>query len=219
MSQSARKPRKSPGPGGVSPGGADGPPFGAAYYERHYGREATRVHGPKEIGHLATMIMSYVAWLGGTVESVLDVGAGVGLMRDHFRERYPEVRYRSLEVSAYAAERYGHELADIATFRARETFDLVFCQGVLQYLDDRAAEAAIERLGLLSRGFLYLEAITERDLRTVCDLERTDAEVFARPGAFYRARLKPHFDAIGCGLYYSKAGELLFYELERGRRA
>ncbi len=191
-------------------------PFGAEYYERHYGKPATRVHGPTEIGHLATMIMSYVAWLGGEVESVLDVGAGTGLMRDHFRARYPDVRYRSLEVSPYAAAKYGHELADIATFRARETFDLVICQGVLQYLDDAAAAAALERLGVLSRGFLYLEAITARDLRTVCDLERTDAQVFARPGSFYRARLKSAFRFVGCGLYYSRAGELLFYELERG---
>ncbi|HQY63441.1 MAG: class I SAM-dependent methyltransferase [Myxococcales bacterium] len=190
--------------------------FGPEYYERHYERAATRVHGPTEIGHLATMIMSYVAWLGGEVESVLDVGAGTGLMRDHFRAHYPSVHYRSLEVSPYAASKYGHELANIATFRARETFDLVICQGVLQYLDDAAAEAALERLGVLSRGFLYLEAITARDLRTVCDLERTDAQVFARPGSFYRARLRGAFRFVGCGLYYSKAGELRFYELERG---
>lgn len=191
-------------------------PFDAGYYERHYGEERTRVHGPKEIGSLATMILSYVDWLGGSVGSVLDVGAGTGLMRDHFREHRPDVSYRSLEVSPYAAEKYGHELGDISTFRSRETFDLVICQGVLQYLDDRACEAAIENLGLLSCGFLYLEAITQRDFRTVCDPERTDTtNVHMRPGTFYRSRLRKHFHFVGCGLYYSKAGELLFYELEK----
>ena len=194
----------------------EGAAFDASYYDRHYGREATRVHGPTEIAHLANTITSYVAWLGGTIDSVLDVGAGTGIMRDHFRKHAPDIRYRSLEVSPFAAKTYGHELADIATFRCEETFDLVICQGVLQYLDDARAKKAIERLGDLCRGFLYLEAITVKDLRTVCDPERTDAAVFARPGSFYRPLLRRHFHFVGCGLYYSKAGELLFYELERG---
>jgi len=210
VKNAAKKPEKP------RPGKEKGTPFDAGYYERHYGREESRVHGPKEIAHLATMITSYVAWLGGTIESVLDVGAGTGLMRDHFRAHFPDVRYRSLEVSPFAAKTYGHELGDISSFRAEETFDLVICQGVLQYLDDAHAEKAIARIGDLSRGFLYLEAITQRDLRTVCDPERTDTAVHTRPGSFYRPLLKRHFHFVGCGLYYSRAGELLFYELERG---
>lgn len=212
MTKSLKKPEKTREKSSSAPSS----PFDQSYYERHYGREATRVHGPTEIAHLATMMTSYVAWLGGTIESVLDVGAGTGIMRDHFRKHFPDVRYRSLEVSPFAAKTYGHELADISSFRCEETFDLVICQGVLQYLDDVRAKKAIERLGDLCRGFLYLEAITAKDLRTVCDPERTDADVHARPGSFYRPLLRRHFHFVGCGLYYSKAGELLFYELERG---
>lgn len=207
MRKSAKKGMKSTGSGAE---------FDEAYYERHYGGEASRVHGPKEIGHLATMITSYVAWLGGTIDSVLDVGAGTGLMRDHFRAHHPHVHYRSLEVSPFAAKRYGHELADISSFRTSDTFDLVVCQGVLQYLDDARCERAIDRLGELASGFLYLEAITERDLRTVCDPDRTDADVHVRKGSFYKPLLRKHFHFVGCGLYYARSGDLLFYELERG---
>ena len=191
------------------------PSFDAAYYERHYESES-RVHGPKEIGHLATMITSYIAWLGGELRSVLDVGAGPGLMRDHFRAHLPHVRYRSTEVSSYAAKKYGHERCDISVWCADESFDLIVCQGVLQYLTDEAADRAIAHLGRMAGGFLYLEAITRSDLVNVCDIERTDVAVHARSGSFYRTRLARHFHFVGCGLYYAKSGDLLFYELERG---
>jgi hypothetical protein len=126
------------------------------------------------------------------------------------------VRYRSTDASAYACERYGHERRDVARWRARERFDLVVCQGVLPYLDDGDCARAIANLGAMTRGFLYLEAITARDLREVCDREKTDVKVHARTGTWYRRELAKHFVPLGCGLHYAKDGRLVFYELERG---
>jgi hypothetical protein len=149
---------------------------------------------------------------------VLDVGAGPGLWRDWFCAHKKGVRYVSTDVSAYACERYGHEQRDIAHWRARgrERFDLVICQGVLQYLPDEDAERAIGNLAAMCGGFLYLEAITTRDLRESCDREATDTAVFTRPGAWYRKRLARHFVPVGCGLYFIEGGPVVFYELERG---
>jgi 2-polyprenyl-3-methyl-5-hydroxy-6-metoxy-1,4-benzoquinol methylase len=189
--------------------------FDAAYYTRYYESKTTRVHDAKRIAHLARAVTELIAWNDGTLESVLDIGAGTGLWRDWFKKHKKDVRYRSTEYSAYACERYGHEQRDIATWRARETFDLVVCQGVLPYLDDARAEAAIDNIGAMTRGFLYLEAITKSDLRDVCDQEMTDSDLHVRTGAWYRTRHSKHFDHVGCGLYYSKQGNLLFYELER----
>ena len=193
--------------------------FDAAYFKRFYGSRATRVYGKEQVSHLARGVTEMIAWLGGELRTVLDVGAGAGLWKQWFARHKPHVRYRSTDVSAYACERYGHEHRDLATWRptarARDKFDLVVCQGVLPYLDDRACKRAIATLGTVTRGFLYLEAITARDLDELCDRTKTDVTVHPRSGAFYRRELAKHFVTLGCGLHYSKSGPLGFYELEQ----
>jgi hypothetical protein len=135
--------------------------------------EAARfgVHDKARIGQLARAVTSMIAWHGGALSSVLDVGAGAGLWRDWFAKHKPKSKYRSIEVSAYACERYGHEQRDITTWCARERFDLIVCQGVLQYIPDGGADAAIVNLGTMARGFLYLEA-TSRAPTATCTCER-----------------------------------------------
>ncbi len=188
--------------------------FDGAYFDRFYESKTTRVHGKREVARLARGVCGMVAWLGGEIRSVLDVGAGAGLWRDWFRRHRPGVRYVSTDVSAYACRRYGHVHRDVSRWRAAERFDLVVCQGVLPYLNDDDAARAIQNLGAMCGGFLYLEAITARDLREVCDLDMTDVAVFPREGAWYRERLGAHFVQLGCGLFYSRSGKLRFYELE-----
>ena len=190
--------------------------FDAAYFRRFYESRRSRVYGSGEIEHLARGVTGFVHWFGGDLEKVLDVGAGTGLWKDWFALRMPHVRYRSLDVSAYACERYGHERRDISSWRGREKFDLIVCQGVLPYLDDQACQRAIANMAAMCRGFLYVEAITSRDLREVVDRSRTDVSVKARPATFYRRLLGRHFGSLGCGLYHAKGGDKVFYDLERG---
>jgi SAM-dependent methyltransferase len=190
-------------------------PFGADYFDRFYESEKTRVHGKREIARLARGVTSMIAWLGGDLSKVLDIGAGPGLWRDWFAAHKKDVRYVSTDASAYACERYGHEQRDIARWRSRERFDLVVCQGVLQYLTDDDAAAAIENIAAMCKGFLYLEVITKRDLEEVCDPDLTDTAVHVRTGDWYKKRLDPHFEQLGCGLWYRRTGLLHFYELER----
>jgi 2-polyprenyl-3-methyl-5-hydroxy-6-metoxy-1,4-benzoquinol methylase len=193
-------------------------PFGAEYFDRFYESRSTRVHGKREIARLARGVTGMIEWLGGEIHAVLDVGAGPGLWRDWFAAHMKETRYLSTDVSAYACQRYGHEQRDIAKWRSSRQFDLIVCQGVLQYLTDEDAASAIENIAAMCRGFLYLEAITKRDMREVCDPKLTDAACHLRTGAWYRERLSRHFDALGCGLFFKKDGPLAFYELERPGR-
>jgi hypothetical protein len=190
--------------------------FDDAYYRKFYGSPRTRVHGPEQVARLGAALVAMIAWYGGPLRSVLEVGAGVGLLRDWFATTHPTVRYVSTEYSTYAVAKYGHVQRDIATWRAKRRFDLVICQGVLPYLADRAAAAAIENLAAMTRGFLYLEAITRRDYETACDKQRTDPTMRLRPASFYGRRLARHFQPVGGGLFYSKAGPLTFWELETG---
>lgn len=187
--------------------------FDEAYYHRHYAGRA-RVHSAREIGRLAQGVTGLAAWLGVELRAVLDVGAGPGLWRDWFRRHRPGVRYRSTDVSPYACARYGHERRDISRWRSRERHDLVICQGVLQYLDDAGAARALENLGAMCRGLLYLEAITAHDLAEVVDREATDLAIHARTGAWYRRRLAPWFVQVGAGLWAARRAGLALYELE-----
>ena len=193
------------------------PQFDAQYYERFYESTTTQVYGKEEIAHLCRAMTEMIAWYGGTIRSVLDIGAGTGLSRDWFKKHKPGVRYLSTEVSPYACHKYDHEMHDIAHWRVRERFDLVVCQGVLPYLSDDDAAAAIENMAAMCRGFLYLEAITKRDLVDVVDRTLTDVSVKPRSARWYRSRLDAHFLPLGCGLHYLKSGPLVFYELERSR--
>jgi SAM-dependent methyltransferase len=189
--------------------------FGASYFRRFYESRRSRVYGEEQILQLARGVTGFVQWFGGEIGRVLDVGAGTGLWRDWFVREMPQVRYRSVDFSEYACKKYGHELRDIANWRAREKFDLVVCQGVLPYLDDRACAKAIANMAALCKGFLYLEAITARDLRDVCDRSRTDVTVHARSATFYRRLLAKSFEPLGCGLFHARGGDIVFYDLER----
>jgi hypothetical protein len=191
--------------------------FSESYFQRYYEKGRSRVYGASQIAHLARGVTGFVRWFGGDITSVLDVGAGTGMWGAWFRKHLPSVEYRSIDVSRYACAKYGHEHRNIAKWRARQEFDLIICQGVLPYLSDAECRTAIKNMAGMCRGFLYLEAITARDLRTVCDRARTDVSVLARPASFYRRALGQHFEALGCGLHHAIRGERVFYELELGR--
>lgn len=189
--------------------------FDAAYYQRFYG--AAPVHDRKRIAQLAQAVVSMAAWWKVPVRSVLDVGAGKGYWRDWLAAERPSVRYHGIDVSPHACRRYGHELADLTTWTPSRPYDLVVCQSVLQYLDDRAAARAITMLGRACRGVLFLEVPTRGDLGTVIDPSGTDLEVHFRSGAWYRKRLEPHFVAVGAGLWLARSAGVPMFELERSR--
>jgi hypothetical protein len=195
-------------------GGSPRTVFDAAYYRRFYRDQP--VHDRRRIGHLATGVTGMCAWWGVPVRSVLDVGAGTGLWRDWFERERPKVRYQSIDISDYACGRYGHERRDIATWRPKRPVDLVICQGVLQYLDDSAALDAIENIAATTKGALYLEAPTSTDRDDVIDVDATDMDIHWRRGSWYRRQLRPHFTAVGGGLFVAHRAGVRFYELERG---
>ncbi|WP_242346743.1 methyltransferase domain-containing protein [Anaeromyxobacter terrae] len=186
--------------------------FDAQYYRRFYGGPG-KTHSASEVARLAAGVDGIAAWLGVEIRSVLDVGAGTGLWRSWFRRHRREVRYRSIEVSPYACERYGHELRDISRWRAREQFDLVVCHSVLQYLDDAAAARALDNIGRMCRGLLYLEVVTRADF-PILDLEKSDTRMDLRTGHWYRAHLGRHFFQIGAGLWGSRKSPIQLFDLE-----
>ncbi|MCU1397921.1 MAG: Methyltransferase type 12 [Acidimicrobiales bacterium] len=189
--------------------------FDSAYYRRFYGRGP--VHDRRRIGQLATGITSLMTWWRIPLRRVLDVGAGKGYWREWLSTELPNVGYHGLEVSEHAAVRYGHELADIATWTTRRRFDLTICQSVLQYLDDDGARSAVATLGQVTRGIAMLEVPTVADRADIIDPARTDLDVHWRTGDWYRSLMDDAFVEIGAGLWLSRSCPVPFFELEHSR--
>ena len=193
-------------------------PFDAAYYARFYGDKATRVSGLADTRKLARFVAGYLDYLDVPVQRVLDAGCGLGRWKLALAEHYPRARYTGLEWSEHLCARFGWQQGSIADYRGRGRYDLIVCQGVLQYLNDRDAERALDNLGRLCRGALYLEVLTAEDWKDACDQRATDGDVYRRPAAFYRQRLARRFIAVGGGLFVHRDAGAVLYALERCER-
>lgn len=190
--------------------------FDERYYRRFYGRRP--VHTAARIGRLAEGVLGLCAWLELPVRSVLDIGAGPGHWGTHLAAHHPKVRYTGIDVSEYACATYGHRRRDISTWRPARPVDLVICQGVLQYLDDPAVEAAVANIAASVRGALYLEVPTTYDRVATIDPDQTDLDVHWRDGRWYRDLLDPHFQQVGGGIWVARRAGVVLYELERAGR-
>ena len=193
--------------------------FDADYYRRYYGDQQTRVIDAREVERLAGFVKGYLDYLQVPVRTVLDVGCGVGHWQRAARKLWPKARYYGVEYSGYLCERFGWHQASIATLRpkrdlGRPSFDLVVCQGVMQYLDDDTAARALQNLGRWTDGALYLEALTQRDWEENCDQSVTDGDVHLREGAFYREHLADRFQDCGGGVFCARRAGVALFELE-----
>lgn len=208
-----------PSPSKSRPGRTRGDSFGADYYRRFYEDRQTRVSDGAEIRRLAEFVAAYLRYLDVPVHTILDVGCGVGHWRRAAAKLWPKAEYHGVEYSEHLCEKFGWHrgsIVDLDPERELGTagFDLVVCQGVLQYLDDDAAAAALRNLAEWTDGALYLEALTDKDWRENCDRERTDGDVHLRPASFYRRRLRRHFQECGGGVFCSRRAGVSLFELE-----
>jgi SAM-dependent methyltransferase len=188
--------------------------FDKRYYDRFYRDKKTRVSSPRDTQMLGRFVCAYLDYAGVRVRRVLDAGCGLGYWKQVIAQHYPPARYTGIEASEYLCRELGWTQASIADYKGRGRFDLVICQGVLQYLDDRQAAAALDNLGRLCRGALYLEVLTREDWQEHVDRRCTDGRVFLRNGTWYRKRLASNFRACGGGLFLHRDAPVVLYSLE-----
>jgi SAM-dependent methyltransferase len=186
--------------------------FDAEFFKRFY--STTPMHSRRKIETLATAVHEFCKWWDVSVRSVLDIGAGVGYWSGWYRKNHKQVKVMSVDVSEHACQKYGHELRNISVWAPSRKFDLVICQSVLQYLNDRAARNAIKNLAKATKHVLFFEVPTKADLRHNVDRDVTDFEIYARSGLWYRNELKKYFRQAGAGLWIAKSSTIVLYELE-----
>ena len=187
--------------------------FDRTYYDRWYRDEETRTFMTEYTPVIVRFVFAYLDYLEVEVRTVLDAGCGLGHWRTAIEDIGRDVRYHGLETSDYLYKEFGWEKGSIVDYKAGEPFDLVVCQGVLQYLDDAECKAAIDNIAALCSEALYLEVLTRRDARENTIPERTDTDVYLRKGKWYRKRLAKHFVNLGGGLFLSRNCAATCYEL------
>lgn len=190
--------------------------FDEAYYRRYYFNKKTSVADPRHIDRLGAFVCSYLQYLRLPVRRVLDIGCGIGLWREVIARHYPQARFHGVEYSEYLCERFGWEQGSVIDYRSRTPFDLVICQGVLPYLGAADARRAVNNLGLLCRGALYVEAVAREDWeRDIVDDTLSDPGMFKHPANLYRRGLADAFIELGGGVWLSRQAQAPLFELER----
>ena len=187
--------------------------FDRAYYDRWYRNDETRTFMTEFTPVIVRFVLAYLDYLEVEVKTVLDAGCGLGHWRTALKDLGRDVRYHGLETSEYLCRELGWEKGSIVDYQAPEPFDLVVCQGVLQYVSDAECKAAIDNIATLCSQALYLEVLTRQDARENCIPERTDTDVYLRKGKWYRKHLEKHFVNLGGGLFLSRTCAVTCYEL------
>jgi SAM-dependent methyltransferase len=188
--------------------------FDARYYRRFYLNPRTRAGTPQSARRQAEFIHAYVRHLELPVSRVLDVGCGLGRHLRPLQALFPRARCVGVEFSPYLCARYGWKQGSVVDYYDATPYDLVICSDVLPSLDDRACSRAMTNLARLTRGALFLGALTKEDRREA-DLKRTDLDVYLRSARWYRQRLARHFVAVGGGLFLRKPVSIAVWALER----
>ena len=189
--------------------------FDETYYQRYYFDKKTSVVDPEHIERLGAFVCSYLQYLRVPVLRVLDVGCGIGLWREVVARHFPDATYHGVEFSEYLCERFGWERGSVVDYTAQQPFDLVICQGVLSYLSPPDLKLALQNLGRLSQGALYVEASTREDYeRDVIDDELADPRLFRHRAELYRRGLQQGFTDLGGGVWLSRQAEVPLFELE-----
>ena len=189
--------------------------FDEAYYQRFYFDKKTSVVDPAHMERLGTFVCSYLKYLRVPVQRVLDVGCGIGLWKGIVAQHFPGAAYQGVEFSPYLCDRFGWQQGSVVDYVADAPFDLVICQGVLPYLSPPDLKRALHNLGTLSKGALYVEAVSREDYeRDTIDEDLTDNRVFRHRAELYRRGLAEGCLELGGGVWLSRQAEVPLFELE-----
>lgn len=188
--------------------------FDQAYFERYYFNPRTRIAERTYFDRLAAFAASYLALLDCPVKRVLDVGCGAGLLHRGLRRAIPGVRIDACDASEYACKRFGWLHTTIQALEIPQPYDLVICHDVLQYLDNRAARQAIDKLADFTDCALLFGVLTSEDWRENCDQKLTDGNAWIRSTAWYRRHLGRHFRNAGGGMYLKRDANVVLYSLD-----
>jgi len=178
--------------------------FDKAYYDRYYRNPKTRVFTPAVARRQATFIATYLKHLEIPITNILDIGCGVGTVLKTLGKEFPRAQTRGVEPSGYLCRRYGWVAGSVVDYRSDHPYDLVVCNDVLGYLNDKVCTKALANLAELSASVLFLGVLTREDYE-ICDQNRTDPQQWIAIGGVVPAAPDPPFRQRRRGIVFEKA--------------
>lgn len=193
--------------------------FNSYYWDTIYAQPQT-MDGIVNATLHADYLQSVFALDGVKVQSILDVGYGLGHLFNAVLARFKPRKAVGIEPSAHAFEQArkiirkppGCRLKLLAMGleewcaqpRRPARFDLTLCTSVIQYLDDRALKLVLPVLARRTR-HVYLTVPTDVEaVRMAADYDFEDGFATQRTRQEYLSLLAPHFTVIGNRLLESK---------------
>lgn len=190
--------------------------FDKAYYEKFYLDEATQAVSIQQQERQVNLIHAYIEYLQIDIESVLDLGCGLGQFLASLQQVMPDATTTGVEISDYLCKQHGWRKGSVTDFGVKQTqqYDLVICNDVLAYLSNTDCAKAIKNLAKLTSQCLYLSVLTEEDL-PICDELTTDMRQRLRPSQWYKKHLGKDFCSVGGGLFIRKPVTVPIWQLEQ----
>lgn len=194
--------------------------FDRSYFDKWYRSSTHKIGTRADLArqvHLAVSAAEYM--LTRPIRSVLDVGAGEGRWQPLVRELRPSAKYVGVDPSEYAIKRFGKRrnlylgtIDDLETLFPDQTFDLVVCCSVLNYLPREQFIHALHQLAQRTHGVAFLEIFSKED-----EVEGDTNEWYTETAAENRRLLK-RAGFIPCGMhcYITKQSEIVTAALELG---
>ena len=189
--------------------------FDKKYYDRFYRNPNTRAADKSEAEKCADFVAAYLNHLEIPLKRIADVGCGLGHMLRRLKKKFPSATCDGFEYSEYLCETYGWTQASVLELTSDKPYDLVVCNDVVQYLDDRQAAEGLKNLAALTSCVMFFSALTREDWEDVADRKRTDDKVYMRSVDWYRRRLRRDFWILGGGLYLRKDAGYAMWHLDR----
>lgn len=188
-------------------------PFDQNYWDEQY-RDLKTIDGIGNVKDHSRYVAAYFNLEGFNVESMVDLGFGLGYLMKEFARTFKPRRIEGIEPSEHVfkkmrmknAKLYQEDLLTWATHpnRARWAFDLAICNSVLQYLSDKELKIVLPVLAQRCR-YLYLTVPTDVEYyRQQSELEFADPWARVRTREQYQRLLKPHFTFISSRILESK---------------
>ena len=149
----------------------EGARYNRAYFDKWYRNPRHRVKSATELERQVRFVLFTAEWvLGRPVKTVLDVGCGEGNWRAALRKLRPTIAYEGIDPSEYAVQRFGKSrnirlggIEDVSTVARRNSYDLLVCCGMLNYLDEQQLKSGLQHVAAKTGGVAYLELFTSED--------------------------------------------------------
>jgi len=148
------------------------------------------------------------ASVGGEINSVLELGANIGMNFLALRQLIPDIAYTGVEINSAAAEELRALGPDVVTssiesFDSEFSWDLVFTKGVLIHLNPESLDSTYEKMVRLSSRFVLVAEYFSPDPVAVSYRGETD-RLFKRDFAGEILDLYPSLSLKDYGFSYNR---------------